>query len=527
MNRFITTIFTAGSFAALILMLSACAGPKRDVPFEFVEATIEDVQIAIRSGQMSCVDIISGYLKRIEAYDQSSGLNAIIFSNPNAIKVAENLDTKIQAGADLGPLFCAPIILKDNYDTAGMPTSGGSIAMKDSIAPDDAFIVRKLRQADAIIVAKSNMAEWAFSPKQTVSSSYGVTANAYDLTRVPAGSSGGSASGIAASFGVIGMGTDTGNSIRGPSSHLALFGIRSTLGLTSRDGIIPLAFDRDIPGPMTRTVTDGAKVFNVIVGFDSADEYTESARNETDKEYTEFLRSNALERKRIGILRALVDTDTSDPQVIAVFERAVVEMRMAGADIVEDFAIRNFEHHAAINTFCRRFRYDMRRYLLSLGNRATIRDVAEVLEDERYASYIKGSLTAFMKNPADLHPREFDPPCPDFLEHSERQAFRSDVIESMNDANIDVIVYPTWTNPPAHLNKAVEEYLGDNSQKIAPATGLPAVTVPMGVSYGNLPAGLQILGRPYSEGLLIGVAYAYEQATQHRTPPDNFPELVQ
>jgi Asp-tRNA(Asn)/Glu-tRNA(Gln) amidotransferase A subunit family amidase len=132
-----------------------------------------------------------------------------------------------------------------------------------------------------------------------------------------------------------------------------------------------------------------------------------------------------------------------------------------------------------------------------------------------------------MKSPADLHPREFDPPCPDFSDHPDRQAFLSDVVESMNDANIDVIVYPTWTNPPAHLDKAIDEYLGDNSQKIAPATGLPAITVPMGVSHGNLPAGLQILGRPYSEGLLIGVAYAYEQATQHRRLPEIFPELVQ
>ena len=162
------------------------------------------------------------------------------------------------------PLFCVPVLLKDNYDTADMPTSGGSIALKDSIPPDDAFMVRKLRDADAIIIAKTNMAEWAFSPRVTISSSYGTTANAYDLDRVPAGSSGGTASATAASFGVLGMGSDTGNSIRGPSSHLALFGIRSTIGLTSRDGVIPLSFDRDIAGPMTRTVTDGAKAFNVV-----------------------------------------------------------------------------------------------------------------------------------------------------------------------------------------------------------------------------------------------------------------------
>ena len=154
--------------------------------FRFVEATIEDVQSAIRSGSMSCKAIVAGYLARIEAYDQPSGLNAIIFTNPNALTKAAEIDRKITAGETLGPLFCAPVLLKYNYDTADMPTSGGSIALKNSIPPDDAFMVRKLRAADAIIIAKTNMAEWAFSPKQTISSSYGRTANAYDLDRVPA-----------------------------------------------------------------------------------------------------------------------------------------------------------------------------------------------------------------------------------------------------------------------------------------------------------------------------------------------------
>ena len=224
-----------------------------------------------------------------------------------------------------------------------MPTSGGSVALKDSVPPDDAYMVRKLREADAIIIAKTNMAEWAFSPKQTISSSYGTTANAYDLSRVPAGSSGGTASGIAAGFGVIGMGSDTGNSIRGPASHLALFGIRSTLGLTSRDGVIPLAFDRDIAGPMTRTVTDGARVFNVVAGYDPADPYTELGMNHVEKDYTGFLDENALQGKRIGVLRALVDTDDADPGITKLFEQALADLQHAGAEIVDDFVIANLD----------------------------------------------------------------------------------------------------------------------------------------------------------------------------------------
>lgn len=513
--------------AVLMLGIASCFTEKTGVPFTFSEATIADVQSAIRSGTSSCEDIVSGYLARIDTFDKPLGLNAIIFSNPNAIIKAQEIDRKVAAGETLGPLFCAPVLLKDNYDTADMPTSGGSVALKDSVPPDDAFMVRKLREADAIIIAKTNMAEWAFSPKQTISSSYGTTANAYDLGRVPAGSSGGTASGIAAGFGVIGMGSDTGNSIRGPASHLALFGIRSTLGLTSRDGVIPLAFDRDIAGPMTRTVADGARVFNVIAGYDPADPYTELGMDQLEKDYTEFLDESALKGKRIGVLRALVDTDDADPAVTRIFEQALADLQDAGAEIIDNFVIANLDEHMSASNFCVRFRYDMHEYLKSLGADAPIQDVMDVMANNDYSPYIEDRLKFFGANPADVHPKDFDPPCPDYPQHPGRQAYLADVIASMDSAGIDAVVYPSWTNPPAPLERAIEEYKGDNSQLVAPATGLPAVTVPMGYSHGNLPAGLQILGRPYSEGLLLGFAYAYEQATRHRVPPQGFAELAQ
>jgi amidase len=515
----------------VILILSvfgmvSCSADNESLRFKFVEATIDDVQSAISSGDASCEQIVRGYLHRIDTYDKSSGLNAIIFSNPNAISRAQEIDEEFAAGGYLGPLYCVPVLLKDNFDTADMPTSGGSIALKESIPPDDAFMVRKLREADAIIIAKTNMAEWAFSPRVTVSSSYGTTANAYDLDRVPAGSSGGTASGTAASFGVIGMGSDTGNSIRGPASHLALFGIRSTIGLTSRDGVIPLAFDRDIAGPLTRTVTDGAKVFNVIAGYDPADPYTQAGRNRREADYTSFLDAAALKGKRIGVLRILVDTEDADGEVIQVFSKALTDLEAAGAEIIDNVTIAGFAEHLVGNNFCPRFRYDMSQYLASLGHFAPIRDVMDVLDTGQYSEYIKGGLDYFGSKPADVHPADFDPPCPDFAQHEGRQAFLADVIKAMDDAKVDALVYPSWNNPPAHLAKGEEEYAGDNSQLVAPATGLPAVTVPMGYSYGHLPAGLQILGRPYSEGLLFSLAYAYEQATLHRVPPEGFPEIT-
>lgn len=509
-----------------LVAITACSPPAdSNESFNFVEATIEDVQSSILDGEMSCSDIIQGYLRRIETYDKSTGLNAIIFTNPNAVEKAEQIDRRIASGDDVGSLFCAPVLLKDNYDTGDMPTSGGSVALKNSIPPDDAFMVRKLREADAIIIAKTNMAEWAFSPRQTISSSYGTTANAYDLGRVPAGSSGGTASATAASFGVIGMGSDTGNSIRGPSSHLALFGIRSTIGLTSRDGVIPLYFDRDIAGPMMRTVTDAAKVFNVVAGHDANDWYTEAGIGKLEDDYTRFLDRNALQGKRIGVLRALVNTDDADPEITAVFEQALVDLEKAGAEIVDNFTVNNFAMHAEAGYWCSRFRFDMAQYLASLGDNAPITDVAQVLESGQYSPYIKERLEFFATTPLDTHPKDAEPPCPDYAEHKDRQAFLGEMVRAMDGASVDAIVYPGWTNPPAHLDNAEEEYLGDNSQIIAPATGMPAVTVPMGYTYGYLPAGLQILGRPYAEGLLFGLAYAYEQATLHRVPPDGFAEL--
>jgi Asp-tRNA(Asn)/Glu-tRNA(Gln) amidotransferase A subunit family amidase len=510
------------------LALFACSGDTppapASLPFRFVEATIDDVHDALRTGNQRCVDIVEGYLRRIETYDEATGLNAIIFTNPNAVEKARRIDERIAAGDELGPLYCIPVLLKDNFDTADMPTSGGSIALKESVPPDDAFMVRRLRAADAIVIAKTNMAEWAFSPRQTISSSYGRTANAYDLSRVPAGSSGGTASSTAASFGVIGMGSDTGNSIRGPSSHLALVGIRSTIGLTSRDGVIPLLFDRDIAGPMTRSVTDAAKVFNVVAGFDPADPYTELGRDRLEPDYTAFLDPDALQGRRLGVLRALVDTADADPEVKAVFETALADLEAAGAEIVDPVEIANFDSHLELNS-CNRFRYDMFVYLSSLGENAPISDVMQVRETGQYDPHAEGGLDYFGDAPLDVHPKDREPPCPDFADNGPRQAYLDDVVAAMDAAEIDALLYPSWTNPPAHIDRGREEYKGDNSQLVAPDTGQPAITVPMGYTHGNLPAGLQILGRPYSEGLLFGLAYAYEQATRHRVPPPGFAEL--
>ena len=513
----------AGLLATVLaLSLPACAPTPGSI--DVVEASIADLQDAILSGATTCRLVVQAYLDRIEAYDEST-VNAITVVNPNALSRADALDALLVADLEPPPLFCAPILVKDNFDTGDMPTTGGSVALMDNIPPDDAFMVRRIRDAGAVVIAKTNMAEWAFSARQTVSSSYDTTANAYALDRVPAGSSGGTASGVAASFGVAGLGTDTGNSIRGPSSHLALVGIRSTIGLTSRDGVIPLAFDRDIAGPMTRSVEDAARIFNVVAGYDPADPYTEAGRERKEPDYTAGLDPDGLEGARVAVLRQLVDAEDADTAVIRVFEEAIVDLARLGATIVDPL---EFDLQAQLERgemFCSRFRYDMNQYLASLGESAPIRDVLEVLETGEFADYAEQSLREYGEMPMDVHPQDWETPCPDYLDHEGRQAYLSELTAAMDEAEVDAVIYPSWRNPPAHLDRGREEYLGDNSQLVAPATGMPAITVPMGYTYGGLPAGLQILARPYDELLLFRLAYAYEQGTHHRTPPPGFPSL--
>ena len=499
-------------------LLGACDGePKKT--FSLVEATISDIQNAVESGEVSCRAVIEGYINRIKTYDQAMGINAITVINPNALERADDVDRAIQNSEMLPDLYCAPLLIKDNFDTHDMVTTGGSIALIDSYPPDDAFMVRKLREAGAIVLAKTNMAEWAFSPRETVSSSYGRTANAYDVDFVPAGSSGGTASGVATSMGVAGMGSDTGNSIRGPSSHLALFGIRSTIGLTSRDGVIPLIFDRDIAGPMTRTVEDGVRLFNVVAGYDPSDALTLPDKREAD--YMNFLNLDGLEGKRIGVLRVLVDHDDADEEIKTLFYKAIDDLAAAGATIVDPFEIKDFKKITEEIPFCRRFRYDVGRYLSTLDNPPFL-DVNKALETGDYAPESERAFKRYSQYPLDIKPDVWDEACPTWPNDPMRNQLLANTIDAMDNAQLDALIYPTWSNPPAHIDKAREEYKGDNSQELVPDAGLPAVTVPMGFWQDKLPTGLHFVGRPYSEGVLIELAYAFEQKTKHRRPPEGF-----
>lgn len=511
------------TLALAALLVAACDKPAPAPPLDPVEATIADVQAAIDAGETTCRAVVEGYLARIEAYDQPRGINAITVTNPRALERADEIDAAIARGAALPVLFCAPILVKDNFDTHDMVTTAGSVVLKDSYPPDDAYMVRRLREAGAIVIAKTNMAEWAFSPRQTVSSSYGRTANAYDAGFVPAGSSGGTASGVAASFGVAGLGSDTGNSIRGPSSHLALFGIRSTLGLTSRDGVVPLIFDRDIAGPMTRTVEDGVRLFDVIAGHDPNDPLSVPGRREAD--YRQFLKADGLRGKRIGVFRRLVDHEDADPEILRLFEAALADLEAGGASIVDNIGIADFDALTEAIGFCGRFRHDLKVYLETLESPPFL-DVNEVFAAGDYAPESREAMEWFSGFPLDGPPDDWDEPCPTWPNDPNRNQLLANTIAAMDAAKVDALVYPTWSNPPAPIDDAVAEYKGDNSQLLVPDAGLPAVTVPMGYWQDRLPAGLQIAGRPYAEGVLIELAYGYERRTRHRRPPAGFGPLA-
>lgn len=489
--------------------------------FEVTETTIAKTLEAIRTGRVTCRQLVEAYLKRIRVYDQATRLNAIVVINPDALAEADALDREFANTHRLRPLHGIPVIVKDNYDTKGLQTTGGSLAMKGFVPSEDAFMVKKLREAGVIVLAKSNMAEWAFSPYVTASSIAGITRNPYDLERVPAGSSGGTAAAVAASLGEVGLGTDTGNSIRGPSSHNALVGIRPTMGLTSRDGIIPLFINNDMGGPMARTVEDAATVLGVFAGYDPADPITKASEGRVPKNYTQFLDKNGLKGARLGVFREYIDAPGADPQVKALAEKAIADLKAQGAEIVDPFVIPDFKK-LSDDIWCGDFQADLGNYFAAHGKNAPYQSLAEIFQSGLYLPYIEQD----MKDALNPRPGmgENAGPCVDLYHHPRKMAFRDAVLRAMDANHLDAVIYPTWSNPPRKIGD-MKSPDGDNSQILSPQTGFPAITVPMGFTYDSLPAGMTFLGRLFTEPQLIKFAYAYEQATHHRHPPARFPPL--
>jgi amidase len=503
----------------LLFGLAAALSAQTPVSFRVEEATIAEIHAALKAGRITCRGLVEQYLRRIEAYDKNGpALNAIVQINPEALKLAEEADKRGLSR----PLHCVPMIVKDNFETIGLQSANGSLALAGFVSNKDAFLVRRAKEAGAIVLAKSNMAEWAFTPNETVSSILpGYTKNPYALDRVTAGSSGGTAAAIAASFGAVGFGSDTGNSIRGPSSHQALAGIRSTMGLTSRAGVMPLNLLADVAGPMARTMADAVAVFQVIVGEDPDDPATAASRGRARENYAAALARDGLRGARIGVLRQAYERETTDSEIVEVFMKAVDDLRHAGAVIVDPARIENLESIRRAQGVgpCMGFKYDINRYLASHGDRVPVKSLAEIVKSGRFHPTVQRRLEQAEQG-AENGPET--PACK--AEQEYRAQVRAAVTKTMDALELDAFVYPTWSNPPRLIGD-LNTPGGDNSQFFSPTTGFPSVQVPMGYTRGVLPAGITFFGRAWAEATLIKLAYSYEQATKHRHMPSSTPPL--
>jgi Asp-tRNA(Asn)/Glu-tRNA(Gln) amidotransferase A subunit family amidase len=503
---------------------SAQTQPARDTTFAPEEATIAGIHAALTAGRTTCVQVVQAHLRRIDAYDdRGPALNALITINPNALKTAAEQD-RFQAASrsTMRPLHCIPVILKDNYDTADMPTTGGSVALATSVPLRDAFVVKKLRDAGAIILAKANLTELARGGT-TVSSLGGQTKNPYDLTRTPGGSSGGTGSAIAAGFAVTGTGSDTGQSIRSPASAQSLVGLRPTRGLISRTGIIPLSTTQDEAGPITRTVADAARMLDVMAGYDADDPITAFGAPRIPATYTASLRPGGLKGARIGVLSEFFGRDSVHQDVNAVTEDVIGKMTEAGATIVRitipglDLLTRNiqvaeFETKIAFN-----------QYLASLGPRAPVKTLDEFIAGGGFHGSFKAGLESDQRVVDGLNDPEYR------RRLRRRDDLRQAVMNVIAANKLDAILYPHQRRLVARIG---EEQLERNGV-LSNSTGFPAITFPGGFSRPTtsaplgVPIGIELLGPEWSEPTLIALAFAFafEQAGKPRRPPAATPSL--
>ncbi|MDA1081923.1 MAG: amidase family protein [Gemmatimonadetes bacterium] len=488
------------------------AAAQRAAAFDPTEKSITELQEAMAAGRTSSADLTNSYLARILAYDHAGpALNTMIRLNPLARADAAAMDAERRAGTVRGPMHGIPIILKDNYDTKGLGTSAGSLALASHVPAADAFIVRKLREAGAVILGKSNLHELA-SGITTISSLGGQTLNPYDPARCPGGSSGGTGAAVAASFGAIGWGTDTCGSIRIPSAFGSLFGLRPTTGLFSLDGIIPLSLTQDVPGPLARTVTDLAIGLDVTVGPDPADPATQVMEGRPLPQFGDALQRDALRGARIGIFRPYFRGGQRD--VNDTVRAAARSMAALGAEVIEvdmpDFdSVIGGTRAILLET-----RFDLIDYFGRAGG-APVNSLTEIVT----GGFFDKSLEERHKGADTISARDSE-------EHREvlaRQArLRARIVALMDSLNLDALAYPTIPERPVLVGAAQTT----SSCALAAQAGLPAISMPAGFTSDGLPTGLELLGRPFADARLVGFAYAYEQAMPRRRPPPTTPALV-
>jgi len=495
------------------LAISGCTGDSAD-GFRLEEATISDIHQAMEAGGLTTRGLVEMYLERIEAYDKRGpGLNSIITVNPLALERADELDASFRESGLSGPLHGIAVIVKDNMDTEGMPTTAGTMALAESYPPDDAFIIQRIRKAGGIVLAKANMAEFGWSGAETVGSALpGHTLNPYALNRAPGGSSGGPAVAVAANLATVGIGTDAQGSVRIPAAHACLVGLRPTMGLVSRDGIVPNHLSIGTAGPLTRTVRDAALLLDVIAGFDTTDSMTGRSQGRIPESYAGGLDAGLFRGARIGVLREEIDS-TADPEVLQVFEEALAEISGLGAVVVDSVELRPFEGDEDFR-WCSPFKAQFEGYLASLGDAAPVQSFDDI--DDYHPYYFRRYRREWERD-------DEDPVCEVWTRSLD--AIRAMVASVLIDNDLDALALPTLENPARLLgDRNTPE--GRNTSWLSPLPGFPAITVPMGFVRDSLPVGLHLVGSAWSDQRLLQLAYAYEQATHLRRPPRSAPQLA-
>jgi amidase len=520
--------FKLAPFAALICVILLSGGSQQSTgqakPFHLLEANVDDVHNAYKSGKLTAHQLVQMYLDRIDAYDKKGpSLNAIITINPKALEEADQLDAAFKTSGLTGPLHGIPIIVKDQFDVKGLPTTLGSVLFKDYYPAQDAFVTDKLRKAGAIILAKGTLGE--LGGGDTHGSLFGSTRNPYDLERTAGGSSGGPGASLSSNFSTLAIGEEGFASIRRPSTWNGIVGMRPTAGLVSRSGMYDgWPFVNGSLGPMARNVTDLARLLDVIVGYDAEDPVTARGVGHIPDTYRKFLDKNGLKGARLGILRESIgfESDPSSPdfaKVTAVFDKALTELRSAGATLVDPIVIPRLKE--------------------LLATRANSQSETEAAFKQYFARSTKFPFKSFTEM---IHSPEFDKVTPisrarlrrplNEATHYQyliaRDELMTQLLKVMADNKLDAIVFKGVEHQPTLIRDGVNPPY--RNQWGVPDINtflvyVPAIVVPAGFTSDNLPNSITFLGRPYDDGLMIKLAYSYEQSTHHRKPPASAPSL--
>lgn len=496
-------------------------------PFELHEMTIDDLQDAMTSGEFTARSVTERYLNRIKALNrQGPELRAVIETNPDALQIANRLDDERRSGVTRGPLHGIPVVLKDNIDTHDrMSTTAGSLALEGSIPPRDSFVAERLREAGAILLAKANMSEWAYWRGINATSGWsargGQCRNPYVLDRNPCGSSSGSAAAVAANLSAIAVGTETGGSIVCPAAINGIVGIKPTVGLWSRSGIIPISHSQDSAGPMTRTVRDGAILLGALTGVDPRDRATAASVERSHTDYTQFLDADGLNGARIGVAR---NFSQFDARVVSLFDDAVESMKARGATCVDPANVPNADNAEVFGNLSRlalgyEFKAGINAYFENLGPNAPIKNLTELIafnnaNDDVELRYFGQELLIEAEAAGPLT----DPAYIDAITTIQRQTRTEGIDAIMDQHNLDAVVAPTagmaWITDPI----LGDRFDGGFSGEPAAIAGYPDITVPMGF-VAELPVGISFFGRAWSEPTLLRIAYAFEQTTRRRQSP--------